>query len=234
MLGRPIVAAPAQERFSDTCCRGPGRDPRTGSDALQIDRSRRNPRRILVGSSEASKLVAAATAVAAGIEQRSPGTVLGAEQPLPSPFVSHTRRCRRRRMTIQVAGAAAVRRRRLIDIYGCRTIHAASWLAVLPGRPRGCVCVCVWCSGSEGASRSRGYFSLTLHGSSGCRMLIPDRLSTTLFFRSRALSCLVASRGCGCAASGRRDNTTRADEGSGRGGQTGGGGGEAWERNGRD
>ncbi|KAF5846713.1 hypothetical protein GGP41_004798 [Bipolaris sorokiniana] len=90
MPGRPIDAAPAQERFSDTLCRGPGRDPRTGRDALQIDRSRRDPRSILVGSSEASKLAAAATAVAAGIEQRSPGTALGAEQPSPSLFVSHT------------------------------------------------------------------------------------------------------------------------------------------------
>lgn len=118
--------------------------PRCTADRPFQEKPEENPRG-LVGSKQASKLAAAATAVAAGIEQRSPGTALGAEQPSPSLFVSHTRRCRRR-MTIQVAGAAAVRRRRLIDIYGRRTIHAVGWLAGYPVRPsKGCglVCMCV-------------------------------------------------------------------------------------------
>jgi hypothetical protein len=60
--------------------RGPGRDPRTGRDALQIDRSRRNLRRILVGCSEASTHAARD----AGIERMPADVTSGAEQPLPS------------------------------------------------------------------------------------------------------------------------------------------------------
>ncbi|EUC38983.1 hypothetical protein COCCADRAFT_81828 [Bipolaris zeicola 26-R-13] len=147
MPGRPIDAAPAQERFSDSRCRGPGRDPRTGRDALQIDRSRRNPRRILVGSSEASKQARSLLLPPLWLLGSSRGPpALPSERNNPRRVSSsHTRRCRRR-MTIQVAGAAAVRRRRLIDIYGRRTIHAVGWLAgypVWPSKGCGLVCMCV-------------------------------------------------------------------------------------------
>ncbi|EUC42510.1 hypothetical protein COCMIDRAFT_103350 [Bipolaris oryzae ATCC 44560] len=53
-------------------------------------------------------------------------------------------------MTIQVAGAAAVRRRRLIDIYGCRTIKStllAGWLSC-PAAQGGGGCMGRVCGGS--------------------------------------------------------------------------------------
>jgi hypothetical protein len=52
----PADAAPAQQRFWDALGRAPGEGAGTGLSALQIDRSRRYLRRILVGSSEAGKL----------------------------------------------------------------------------------------------------------------------------------------------------------------------------------
>ena len=76
----PIDAAPAQQRFWDSPGRGPGRGARTGHSALQIDRSRRYLRRILVGLSEASKLQSRWDRVNA---RDVPN---GAEQPSPIPL----------------------------------------------------------------------------------------------------------------------------------------------------
>lgn len=61
--GRPIYAAPAKMRFWDESPRGPWSPSRTGRDALQIDRSRRDLRAILLSLRKQ-------VANAAGIERK--------------------------------------------------------------------------------------------------------------------------------------------------------------------